>query len=186
MLKLLVTLMILLPLADIARAEQSQIERIVATYTKQCHDLQAQEIIPGIDEDLEPPTIFDPQVTLAPEDVYQIDLTPNGQKATVLVADFGCPSFGSLGCGVTGSCTSFIIMEGRVFQWDGGGRPVSAIVGDTVIVASSTGGFLCNDSDGGEGFGAAPCYVAAAWDDKQNKFWSRDRLVLLRHDLSAP
>jgi hypothetical protein len=186
MLKLLVPLIILLPVANAVHAEQSQIERIVATYTKQCHDLQAQEIIPGIDEDLEPPTIFDPQVTLAPEAVYQIDLTPDGKKATVLIADFGCPGFGSLGCGVTGSCTSFIIVGGQVFEWGGGGRPISATVGDTVIVASSTGGFLCDDSDGGQGSGAAPCFVAAVWDDKPNKFWSQDRLIFLRHDLSAP
>lgn len=185
MLKLLVPLTITLLVANAVYAEQSPIERIVATYTKQCHDLQAQEIIPGIDEDLEPPTIFDPQVTLAPEDVYQIDLSTDGEKATALIANFGCPGFGSLGCGVTGSCTSFIIVGDRVFEWSGGGRPVSATVGDTVIVASPTGGFLCDDSDGGEGFGAAPCYVAAAWDSNHNKFWSQDRLVFLRHDLST-
>jgi hypothetical protein len=186
MLKFLVPLMILLPLANTARAEQPQIDRIVSKYTMQCHDLQAKEIIPFIDEDLEPPTIFDPEVTLAPEDIYQIDLTSDGKKATILVADFDCPGFGSLGCGVTGSCTSFIIVGGQVFEWSGGGRPVSAMLGDTVIVASSTGGFLCDDSDGGQGFGAAPCYVAAAWDDKQNKFWSQDKLVWFRSDLSAP
>lgn len=186
MLKLLMPLMLLLPLANVVHAEQLPLERIVATYTKECHDLQAVGVIPFIDEDLDPPTIFDPKVTLAPEDVYQIDLTPDGQKATVLVADFGCPGFGSLGCGFTGSCTSFIVVEGQVFQWNGGGRPVSSVVGGTVIVASSTGGFLCDDSDGGEGFGAAPCYVAAAWDDKQSKFWSQDKLVFLRRDLSTP
>lgn len=186
MLKFLATLMIMIPLANVASAEETQIQRILSTYTKQCHDLQAQEIIPFIDEDLKPPTIFNPEVTLAPEDVYQIDLTPDGKKATVLVADFGCPGFGSLGCGVTGSCTSFIIVGGRVFEWSGGGRPVSATVGDTVIVASPTGGFLCDDSDGGQGFGAAPCFVAAVWDDEQNKFWSQDKLVSFRSDLSLP
>jgi hypothetical protein len=45
---------------------------------------------------------------------------------------------------------------------------------------------LCDDSDGGQGFGAAPCFVAAVWDDEQNKFWSQDKLVSFRSDLSLP
>jgi hypothetical protein len=173
-------------LAPSAHAGDNPLYLLVDEYTQQCHELQEEEIIPGIDEDLEPPTVFDPVVTLAPENVYQIEITPEGQKATVLIADFHCPGFGSLGCGVSGSCSAYVIVEDQVFEWWGGGRPVSARAGETVVVISSTGGYQCSDSDGIEGFGAAPCYVAAAWDDDRKKFWSQDGLVKIRGDLSAP
>lgn len=177
---------LLLLFAPAAHAEESPIALIVAEYQRVCQKLQEKEIIPSIDEDMEPPTIFDPKITLDPANVYLIDITPEGKKATVLVADFSCDGFGSLGCGITGSCSAYIIVEDQVFEWLGGGRPMSARAGDRTVVLSSTGGYLCNDSDGREGYGAAPCYVVAAWDDELKRFWSQDGLVKIRGDLSAP
>ena len=178
--------LLLLLIAPAAHAEEDPLTLLVDEYKKACHDLQAEVIIPLIDEDQEPPTTFNPQVTLDPKDVYLIDITPEGKKAIVLVAAFQCDGFGNLGCGVTGSCSSYIIVDDQVFEWGAGGRPMSTRLGDTVIVASTTRGYVCKDSDGREGFGAAPCYVAAVWDDEKKKFWSKDGLVSIRGDLSAP
>lgn len=186
MLKLLSLLLPLLLIAPAGHAEEDPLTLLVDEYKKACRASQAELIIPLIEEDQEPPAIFDLQVTLDPKDVYLIDITLEGKKATVLVAAFQCDGFGNLGCGVTGSCISYIIVDDQVFEWGAGGRPVSARVGDTVIVASTTAGYMCKDSDGREGFGAAPCYVAAIWDDEKKKFWSRDGIVSIRGDLSAP
>lgn len=173
-------------LAPPARADESPTALIFAEYQRDCQKLQEKEIIPSIDEDMEPPTIFVPKITLDPANIYLIDITPEGKKATALVADFFWDGFGSLGCGMTGSCSAYIIVEDQVFEWNGAGRPTSARVGDRTVVLSSTGGYLCNDSYGREGYGAAPCYVAAAWDDELKRFWSQDGLVKIRGDLSAP
>jgi hypothetical protein len=178
--------MVLLLCSPAAHAGEDPLALLVDEYEKQCQKLQNEEIIPSIDEDLEAPSIFEPMPALDPGNVYLIEITPGGKKATVLVADFHCPGFGNLGCGFTGSCSSYIIVDDQVFDWGAGGRPVSARAGNDVIVTSSTAGYLCEDSDGEEGFGAAPCYVAAVWDDERNRFWSQNGLVKVRGDLSAP
>jgi hypothetical protein len=184
--KLPIILMVLLLCSPAARAGEDPLTLLVDEYEEQCQKLQNEEIIPSVDEDLEAPSIFAPMPALDPQNVYPIEITPGGKKATVLIADFHCPGFGNLGCGFTGSCSSYIIVDDQVFEWGAGGRPMSARSGDEVVVLSSTAGYLCEDSDGTEGFGAAPCYVAAVWDDEQQKFWSQNGLVKVRGAFSAP
>lgn len=172
--------------APAARADENPIALIVAEYQAKCTKMQVQEVFPLIDEDLEPPTPFHPKVTLDPENVYLIDITPERRKATVLVADFLCDGFGSLGCGITGYCTSFIIVDDQVYELGSRGNPRSAQTGVETLIVVPMAGYMCRDSEGREGFGAAPCYQAIYWDDVANKFWSVDGSVKIRGDLSPP
>lgn len=172
--------------APSAHAEEKPIALIVAEYQRDCQKLQEKEIIPSIDEDMDPPTIFDPKITLDPENVYLIDITPEGKKATVLVADFSCDGFGSLGCGITGYCTSFIIVDDQVYELGSRGNPRAAQTGEETLIVVPIAGYMCSDSDGREGFGAAPCYQAIYWDDEKNKFWSVDGTLKIRGDLLPP
>ena len=179
-------LLFLLVSALALRANENPINLIVGEYKETCLELQEEDLLPFIDEDLEPPKKVDTQLTLDPNNVYQIDITPEGKKAVVLVADFHCPGFGSLGCGITGYCTTYLIVEDQVFELGARGTPRSAHAGDETFVIVSVAGYMCEDSYGKEGYGAAPCYQAIYWDDEKDIFWSVEGAVKLRGDLSPP
>jgi hypothetical protein len=84
---------ILLPLVASAEAKSiaridnaAQIDEIVQYYQAQCDEEQA-SVLPDIDaEELDKPEKG--VLTLAPDNIYDIQITPSGKHATVLVPEF--------------------------------------------------------------------------------------------------
>lgn len=175
---------LLLNSAASAKAEETAIEAIIANYEAQCQAMQA-EVLPDIDADLDAPP---PKGILEvnAEAVFDIEIDLKGNKATVVHADFGCTNFGYPWCGISGSCTSYLIVDDVVFAWEGGGRPETVKGHDTVLIIKNISGFSCTDSMRSEGFGASPCYKFAVWDEERATFWSADGDVTVRQDLSPP
>ncbi len=175
---------LLLNTAALAKADEAAVEAIIASYQAQCQAMQA-EILPDIDADLNAPP---PKGILKvdEEDVFEADIDLKGSKATVVHADFGCTNFGNPWCGMSGSCTSYLIVDDVVFEWLGGGRPQSVRGGDTVLISKVVGGYGCIDGNGADGFGAAPCYEVIVWDEERGTFWSSNGDLKFRSDLSAP
>lgn len=167
-----------------AHAGQTAVEAIIAEYDRQCQAMQA-DVLPDIDADLEAPP---PKATLKIEDdaIFEVEINGEGKTATVVHADFGCTNFGHPWCGLSGSCTSYLIVDDTVFEWKGGSRPQVVKGGDTVLISRVVGGFSCLDGNGAEGFGAAPCYEVIVWDEKRGTFWSSNGDLQFRSDLSLP
>lgn len=167
-----------------AAAGETAVEAIIATYQAQCQAMQA-EVLPDIDADLDAPP---PKVILKvkAEDVFDIEIDLKGNKATVVHADFGCTNFGYPWCGMSGSCTSYLIVDDVVFEWEGGGRPETVKGHDTVLISKFVGGYGCKDGNGADGFGATPCYKVIVWDDERGTFWSSNGDLQFRSDLSTP
>lgn len=170
--------------AALAKAEEAAVEAIIASYQAQCQAMQA-EILPDIDADLDAPS---PKgiLKLNVEHIYDIEIDKEGNKATVVHAEFSCTNFGHYWCGISGSCTSYLIVDDVVFEWEGGGRPETVKGHDTVLIIKNISGFGCTDSMRGGGFGASPCYKFAVWDEERASFWSADGDVTMRQDLSPP
>jgi hypothetical protein len=143
------------------------------------------DVLPDIDADLDasPPKGI---LKVNEEDIFDIQIDLEGNTATVVHADFGCTNFGRPWCGLSGSCTSFLIVDDVVFEWQGGSRPQSVRGGDTVLISKVVGGYSCIDGNGAEGFGAAPCYEVVVWDEERSTFWSSNGDLLFRSDLSSP
>lgn len=165
-------------------AGETAVEAIIADYQAQCQAMQA-GVLPDIDADLEaPPPKGILKVNV--EDIYDIEIDKDGNKATVVHADFSCTNFGHSWCGLSGSCTSYLIVDDQVFQWEGGGRPQALKGGNTVLISKVIGGYGCKDGNGADGFGAAPCYKVIVWDEERETFWSSDGDLKFRSDLSTP
>lgn len=176
--------LLLLNTGTLAKADEAIVKAIIASYEAQCQAMQA-EILPDIDADLDAPP---PKGILEvnEEDIFDIQIDLKGNTATVVHADFGCTNFGHAWCGLSGSCTSFLIVDDMVFEWKGGSRPQSVKGGDTVLISKIVGGYGCKDGNGAEGFGAAPCYEVIVWDEERGTFWSSIGDLLFRSDLSNP
>jgi hypothetical protein len=55
------------------------------------------------------------QLKLSDGNIYEIDITTNGKKATVLHTNFSCNNTGFALCG-NGGCTSYVIVDGVTFK----------------------------------------------------------------------
>lgn len=75
-----------------------------------------------------------------------------------------------ISCGMSGSCTSYWIVDDVVFEWQG----VAVLNPLWVVTLCSkvVGGYGCTDGNGADGFGAAPCYEVIVWDEERGTFWS--------------
>lgn len=175
---------LLLNSAASAKAEETAVEAIIANYQAQCQAMQA-EVLPDIDADLDAPP---PKgiLELNAEYIYDIEIDQKGKNAIVVHADFSCTHFGHPWCGMSGSCTSYLIVDDVVFEWEGGGRPETVKGHDTVLISKFVGGYGCKDGNGADGFGATPCYKVIVWDEERATFWSSNGDVTMRQDLSPP
>jgi hypothetical protein len=167
-----------------ASANQTAVDIIVANYDRQCQAMQAQ-VLPSIDADLDAPS---PKGILKINDgsIYEVLIDKTGKTATVVHASFGCSNFGYPWCGMGGNCTSYLIVDDTVFEWEGGGMPQSVAGSNTVLIAKSVSGYTCKDENGDNGFGASPCYEVTVWDEELGTFWSSNSHIKFRPDLSAP
>jgi hypothetical protein len=155
---------------DKVSADENKAEEVLTTYRSACEAMQA-DVLRGIDDDLDQPP---PKgiLTIDDGDIYDVKITKDGKTATVIFANFHCSNFGYPWCGSSG-CTSYLIVDENVFEWESGGKPISLIADDTVMLTRPVSGFVCKDSKGNEGYGASPCYEIAIWDEGQSTFWSQ-------------
>ena len=168
--------------ATISEAGKTAVSSIIESYQVQCQALQA-EVLPEIDADLNvPPPKGILKVDAA--DIFEIEIDLKGNRATVVHADFGCTNFGHYWCGVSGSCTSYLIVDDVVFEWAAGGRPETVKGDNLLLLIKRISGFGCINSARDEGFGVSPCYKFAVWDEVHATFWSADGSMILREDLS--
>ncbi len=164
-----------------AASAQTALDRVIADYQQQCVSAQA-DILPEMDADLDPPQAI--VLKIDDDAIYEIKVTPEGKMATVVFTSFSCTNIGYAWCG-SGGCVSYLIVDEHVFEWEGGGRPMSVDAGERTLIVSSVSGFSCTDSEGREGWGASPCYRMIIWEEELRTFWSERADIKVRPDLST-
>jgi hypothetical protein len=103
--------------------------------------------------------------------IYEIDISREGRKATVIYRDAICPNFGSGYCG-SGGCSFIIVVGSQAFSYETGGKPYAAAHGDVVSIAVPLSGYSCTDTNGERGFGPDPCYEFLFWSEAAEDFMS--------------
>jgi hypothetical protein len=164
-----------------AASAQTALDRVIADYQQECVSAQA-DILPEMDADLDPPQAI--VLKIDDDAIYEIKVTPEGKLATVVFTSFSCTNIGYAWCG-SGGCVSYLIVDEHVFEWEGGGRPMSVDAGERTLIVSPVSGFCCTDSEGREGWGASPCYRMIIWDEELRTFWSERADIKVRPNLSA-
>lgn len=177
----------LLPLVAVAETisvaridNAAQIDEIVQYYQARCDEEQA-SVQPDIDAELSE-TLTTGVLTLDPDSIYDIQITPTGEQATVLVPEFHCSNIGYGWCG-SGGCGFFLIVDGTVYFRQGGFRPKSVtfqyIGGQETVLLFGTHGTGCKSATGSVGAGVDACFSSFVWDEMQRTFLSIDGSVEL-------
>ena len=166
---------------SVARIDNAaQIDEIVQYYQAQCDEEQA-SVLPEIDED-ETDKPEKGVLTLAPDSIYDIQITPTGKQATVLVPQFHCSNIGHAWCG-SGGCGFYLIVDGTTYFRQGAFSPTSVTfeygIGQETVVLFATHGTGCRDAGGKGGVGSDPCYSSVVWDETRQSFFSIDGSVEL-------
>ena len=165
MLKYVFILMMLLPVHTFAGPTESTLQYILDDYQAECVAAQEEpmEVVP------EGANLSAVRIKLRDDSIYEIDITADGKKATVLYADPWCPQFGYGWCG-SGGCTSYVIVDGVSFEtW--GFKPVSVAVSETsVVVIVPRSGGACVNTNGQKPSNNVSCYSVAVWDDYSQTF----------------
>jgi len=165
MLKHFVILAMLLPTHAFAGTTESTLQYILDDYQAQCvaSQKESMEAVPD-GEDLSAV-----RIKLDDDSIYEIDITTDGKKATVLYANPWCPQIGSGWCG-SGGCTSYVIVDGVSFEASGF-KPVSVAVSDnSVAVMVPRSGGACINTNGQTPSNNVSCYSVAVWDDYSQTF----------------
>ncbi|WP_430465014.1 hypothetical protein [Tabrizicola sp.] len=177
-----VTLLPLFAFAEnnsVARIDNAaQIDEIVQYYQAQCDEEQA-SVLPKIDEeDTDKPKKG--VLTLAPDSVYDIQITPSGKQATALVPQFHCSNIGHAWCG-SGGCGFYLIVDGTTYFRQGAFSPTSVTfeygIGQETVVLFATHGTGCKDAGGKGGVGSDSCYSSVVWSEERQSFFSIDGSV---------
>ena len=165
MLKYAVILMLLFPSYSHAEATENILEFILEGYQAECIAAQ-EEPMASVSDDEDSNVAA---ITLDESSIYNIDITADGREATVLYANPRCPQIGSAWCGTSG-CTTYVIVDGTIFQ-TAGFKPVSVTIGEnSVVVIVPRAGRACVNADGQTQSNNVSCYAAAVWDDEANTF----------------
>ena len=165
MLKHFVILAMLLPTHAFAGTTESTLQYILDDYQAQCvaSQKESMEAVPD-GEDLSAV-----RIKLDDDSIYEIDITAEGKKATVLYANPWCPQIGSGWCG-SGGCTSYVIVDGVSFEASGF-KPVSVAVSDnSVVVMVPRSGGACINTNGQTPSNNVSCYSVAVWDEYSQTF----------------
>ena len=104
------------------------------------------------------------------ENVYQIQLTPEGKMGTVLIANFSCTNKSVGLCG-SGGCHQYIMADGKIFERHGH-RPYSVTDQNQTFIILPKHGLNCSLSNNGQVYGADACYHIAIWDEAHSAFRS--------------
>lgn len=166
---------------SVARIDNAaQIDEIVQYYQGQCDEEQA-SVLPEIDEN----GTDKPEkgvLTLAPNSIYDIQITPSGTHATVFVPEFHCSNIGHAWCG-SGGCGFYLIVDETIYFRQGAFSPTSVTfeygIGQQTVVLFATHGTGCRDAEGQSGVGSDPCYSSVVWDEDRQSFFSIDGSVNL-------
>ena len=154
-------------------AKRQVIDKVLDHYQKECDARYLRDID------------FDDYDKLIPllveaEDFYDIEISKNGLKATVVYADFRCSDAGLIWSGSAGSYF-YIIVGDNIFEgW--GFRPYSIQTGGTVHVIIPIIGEACKFSDGSEPARAETCNNIANWSDYSQMFASDGEQLLIWDD----
>ncbi len=164
---------------SVARIDNTrQIDEIVQYYQAQCDEEQA-SVLPEIDED-DKDKAEKGVLTLAPDSIYDIQITPSGKQATVLFSQFHCSNIGYAWCG-SGGCGFYLIVDGTTYFRDGGFNPTSVTfeygAGQQTVVLFPVHGIGCENKDGRSGAGSDPCYSSVVWSEERQSFFSIDGSV---------
>ena len=144
---------------------------LLKSYDSSCREEQSYFSDKSQPEPKEPESIL----SLDLENLYEIQLTPEGKTATVLYSEFRCRNAGAGWCG-SGGCSFHIISDGQIF--DGrGGKPYSVKANDTTLIIVPAHGSECVNSDGEMLYGAANCSMVAECDANYSTFHSVNNLL---------
>ena len=141
---------------------------LLKSYDSSCREQQSDF---ADEANIEPESIL----SLDLENLYEIQLTPEGKTATVLYSEFQCRNAGAGWCG-SGGCSFHIFTDGQIFDGHGG-RPYSVTAKETTLVIVPIHGSECVNSDGEMLYGAANCSMVAEWDAKSSTFHSINNLL---------
>ncbi len=164
---------------SVARIDNApQIDEIVQHYQAQCDEEQG-SVLPEIDaEELGKPEKG--VLTLAPDNIYDIQVTPSGKHATVLVPEFHCSNIGHAWCG-SGGCGFYLLVDGKTYYHEGGFGPTSVTfqygIGPQTVILFTTHGTGCQNADGKAGVGSDPCFSSVVWSEERQSFYSIDGSV---------
>jgi len=164
---------------SVARIDNAaQIDEIVQYYQAQCDEEQA-SVLPEIDEeDTDKPKKG--VLTLAPDSIYDIQITPSGKQATALIPLFHCSNIGHAWCG-SGGCGFYLIVDGTTYFRQAAFSPTSVTfeygIGQETVVLFAVHGTGCKDAGGKGGVGSDPCYSSVVWSEERQSFYSIDGSV---------
>ena len=151
-------------------AKRPVVDKILDHYQKEC-DVRYERDID-----------FDDYAKLIPllvdaEDFYDIEISTNGMKATVVYANFRCSDAGLIWSGSGGS-NFYIIVGDDIFEgW--GFRPYSIQTQGNVHVIIPRNGEACEFSDGSEPARVETCNNIANWSEHKQMFASDGEQLLL-------
>ena len=154
--RILLTILLILPTHIFATSNAETVNQIVAKYSTQCDAKQDAveygEVIPEA-----------ARLSVSDDSLYEIQITAEGKKATVLFVDFSCPTIGaSSWCGSSG-CEVYIIVDGVSYQTRGW-KPFTVTESEAVFVMLPRSGGACGTHNG------APCHAVTVWDESENTF----------------
>ena len=162
---IILALPLLFPAHAYAGTTESTLQYILDDYQAQCVASQKESMEPVPEgEDLSAV-----RITVRDDSIYEIDITTDGKKATVLYAKPWCPQIGWAWCG-SGGCKSYVIVDGISFEASGF-KPVSVAVNDnSVVVMVPRSGGACINTNGRTPSNNVSCYSVAVWDDYSQTF----------------
>ncbi|HEV8034826.1 hypothetical protein [Yoonia sp.] len=149
---------------EIPAINRAAVDLIVDEYRANCR----QELGPGAEGGL-----------IVPEDrVYELIIDDQGTKATALYTDFTCGDWPMFWCG-TGGCDSYIIVDGKIFQWRVSFAPYALQIPNPytpntrAAVLFPLHGIYCKSARDEPGYGMFGCYEIALWDQQAQTFMTR-------------
>ena len=158
-------------LLSVKAQDRAALLSLLKNYDSSCREEQSY----FSDEAKTDPKLPESILSLDLENLYEIQLTPEKETATVLYSEFHCRIAGAGWCG-SGGCSFHIISDGQIF--DGrGGKPYSVTAKDTTLIIVPVHGSECVNSDGEILYGAANCSMVAEWDAKYSTFHSVNNLL---------
>ena len=173
MIRYVLTIILLMPGQLAADQNDAALQQLLDDHLAFCVSEQAQFNNVELQE-AEPETI---QLKLSDDSIYQIDITAEGKKATVLHTNFSCNNIGYAWCG-SGGCSSYIIVDGVSFTAFGL-KPLAVKVEDEMIVLIPRSGSQCQNAVQDGLSKVSPCIDAAVWDDNFKAFNSRNSSPLV-------
>ena len=158
-------------------AKRPIIDRVLEHYQQEC-DASYLRDIDFQDHDKLIPLLVEA------EDFYDIEISTNGLRATVVYAHFRCSDDGLIWSGSGGSNFYIIVGDDMFEGW--GFRPYSIHAGGAVHVIIPRNGGACKFSDGSDPAGVETCNNIANWSEEKQMFASDgDQLLMWKGSQSA-